>query len=841
MYIISPDVLIIKKEKNIPKLTKLRHLNSFCSILNDLLLNYWITIKLLTLKSTFCWFYCLYFQFSFNLKIVRKKIYVLLLFLLTLLTGFAQNEVSVMGYIRDSSNGEDLIGATVYVDQLKTGTVSNSYGFYALNLKPGFYTLTVSFIGYKTQKFTLSVDQKTTYNIKLDPNSEEIGEVVVSTEAVNQNIIGNDMGAFKLSPKEIKAVPVLFGEQDVLKTIQLMPGVASAGEGSTGFFVRGGQADQNLVLLDDAPVYNPSHLLGFFSVFNSDAINDVKLYKGGVPANFGGRASSVLDVHMREGNSEKLSASGGIGLISSRLTVEGPLAKNGSSFLISGRRTYADLFLLFSKNDAIKDSKLFFYDLNLKTHLELGKSDRLYISGYLGRDILKTSMFGFNWGNKVGTLRWTHVYSSKLFSNTSIILNDYNYKTSADLDFAFDLSAGILGKTFKQRFTYYANPRNTLSFGVELNDYTFKPGSLEFVSLDNVTQTFSVAEKTGLESALYLANEQKVGSRLSLSYGLRLTNFTRRGPSDEFTFNAAGETTDTTSFSSGEWYSPYWNFEPRVSVNFVFNENTSLKAGYNRMAQYIHLLQNSTAGTPVDYWIPSSPNVKPQVADQVSAGVFRNFYNHTYQLSVEAYYKAMLNQIDYKTGADIMLNEMVESQLLYGAGKAYGAEFLLEKKSGKLTGWIAYTLARSLKHIEGINKGNWYPARQDRIHDLAIVGIYTLNKKWTVSGTWVYYTGNAVTFPAGKYYVEGNVASLYTERNGFRMPDYHRLDLGATWILNDSKRYHSELSFSVYNAYARKNPYSFIFSEDPDHPGQTKSTMVYLFSAIPSVSWNFKF
>lgn len=746
-----------------------------------------------------------------------------------------------MGSIRDAETGEDLIGASVYVEQLKTGTVSNAYGYYALNLQPGFYTFRISFLGYTTQQFTLSVDREITYNVKLVPSNEQIDEIIVSTEAINQNIIANEMGTFKLSPKEIKAVPVLFGEQDVLKTIQLMPGVASAGEGSTGFFVRGGQADQNLVLLDDAPVFNPSHLLGFFSVFNSDAINDVKLYKGGVPANFGGRASSVLDVHMREGNSEKISASGGIGLISSRLTLEGPLAKNGSSFLISGRRTYADLFLLFSKNDAINDSKLYFYDFNLKTHLELGENDRLYLSGYLGRDILKTSMFGFNWGNKVGTLRWVHVFSSKLFSNTSIILNDYNYKTSADLDFAFDLSAGILGKTFKQRFTYYANLQNTMSFGIEMNDYTFKPGSLELLTLDNEKQTFSVAEKNGLESALYFANEQKLGSRLLLSYGVRLTNFTRRGPANEFTFDTAGETTDTSSFAADTWYSPFWNLEPRVGVNFIFNENTSLKAGYNRMAQYIHLLQNSTAGTPVDYWIPSSPNVKPQVVDQVSLGVFRNFNNHNYQLSVEAYYKAMQNQIDYKTGADIMLNEMVESQLLYGAGKAYGAEFLLEKKNGKLTGWIAYTLARSLKHIEGINKGNWYPARQDRIHDLSIVAIYKLSEKWTLSGTWVYYTGNAVTFPAGKYYIEGNVASLYTERNGFRMPDYHRLDFGATWLLKETKRFRSELSFSVYNAYARKNPYSYIFSEDPDHPGQTKSTMVYLFSAIPSVSWNFKF
>lgn len=770
-----------------------------------------------------------------------KLNFFLIFLLLISINTWAQQKVALLGNIRDASTGEDLIGATVYVEQLKSGTISNPYGFYSLSLIPGFYTFKVSFLGYQTQTFTLSVDTEMSYNIKLEPSTEEIEEIVVSTEAINQNIIGNEMGAFKLDPKVIKAIPVLFGEQDIMKTIQLMPGVSSAGEGSTGFFVRGGQADQNLVLLDDAPVYNPSHLLGFFSVFNSDAINDVKLYKGGVPASFGGRASSVLDVKMREGNSERFAASGGIGLISSRLTLEGPLADNGSSFLISGRRTYADLFLLLSKNENIKGSKLYFYDLNLKTHVELGSKDRVYLSGYLGRDAMKTSSFGFNWGNKVGTLRWTHVFSSKLFSNTSIIYNDYNYATEANLDFSFSLNAGILGKTAKQRFTYYANTNNTLSFGVEVNDYTFKPGSLELTSVDGNEQSFSVAEKGGIESALYLSNEQKVGGRFTLGYGLRLSNFTRIGPSNEFLFDERGEVTDTAKYESGDWFNPYWNLEPRLSATFVFNENTSVKAGYNRLAQYIHLLQNSTAGTPVDYWVPSSPNVKPQVSDQVSAGVFRNLKNHEYQFSVEAYYKTMQNQIDYKTGAELVLNEMVEAELLYGDGKAYGVELLFEKKEGDFTGWIAYTLARSLKHIDGINNSKWYPARQDRTHDLSLVAIYQLNKRWTFSGNWIFYTGNAVTFPAGKYYIDGSIASLYTERNGYRMPDYHRLDVGITWLLAQRRNYRSELNFSVYNAYAHKNPYSYIFSEDRDNPGQTKTTMIYLFSAIPSLSWNFKF
>jgi hypothetical protein len=770
-----------------------------------------------------------------------KIIQLSLFFIILSLVSVAQVKHSVSGTVTDASTGEDLIGSTIYVEQLKIGLNTNIYGYYSFTLMPGIYDMVVSFLGYESQKITFSVDGDIQKNIKLVPKSEEINEVVVSTQARNQNIVGNEMGTVKLNPVTIKAIPVLFGEQDVLKTIQLLPGVSSAGEGNTGFFVRGGQADQNLVLLDDAPVFNPSHLLGFFSVFNSDAINDVKLYKGGVPANFGGRASSVLDVRMREGNAERFTASGGIGLISSRLTVEGPLAKNGSSFLLSGRRTYADLFLVFTNNERLKGSQLYFYDLNLKTHIELGEKDRIYVSGYMGRDILKTGLFGFNWGNKVGILRWTHVFSPKLFSNTSVIYNDYDYITEANLDYSFDLKAGIIGKNIKQRFTWYLNNNNTLLFGAEVNNYIFKPGSLKLISLDQDAQNFNVAQKEGIESAIYVSNEQKIGEKLTLGYGLRLTNFYRIGPSTEYSFNARGEEVDSTKFADGNWYNPYWNLEPRFNATYVFDENTSVKLGFNRMAQYIHLLQNSTGGTPVDYWIPSSPNVKPQIADQISAGFFQNFSDNRYQFSFETYYKAMQNQIDYRTGANILLNEKVERELLYGVGKAYGAEFLIEKKEGKLTGWIGYTLARSRKKIEGINKDEWYNARQDRIHDLSIVAIYQLNKKWTFSANWVYSTGNAITFPAGKYYIDGSIANLYTERNGYRMPDYHRLDVGVTWLIAQKRYYRSELNISVYNAYAHKNPYSYIFSEDGDRPGQTKTTMVYLFSAIPSVSWNFKF
>lgn len=766
----------------------------------------------------------------------KTTIYLLLLSL----SAFSQARFNIGGHITDAQTGEDLIGATVKIVQLNRGTIANEYGYYSLSLPVGLYTFVVSYIGYEPVEVTLPIDRDQRKDFNLKPRSETLGEIVVSTEARNQNIISSEMGSVKLKTQDIKAIPVIFGEQDVLKTIQLLPGVASAGEGGSGFFVRGGQADHNLVLLDDAPVYNPSHLLGFFSVFNSDAINDVKLYKGGVPARYGGRASSVLDIRLREGNSKRYSASGGIGLISSRLTLEGPLGKNGS-FLLSGRRTYADLFLLFSRDENIRNSKLYFYDFNLKAHQSIGEKDRIYLSAYFGRDILKTNIFAFDWGNRVATLRWVHTFGSKLFSSTSLVLNDYNYKTATDLDFSFDLKAGITGRTFKQHFTWYANGNNTLNFGVEANDYDFKPGSLEITTLENEPQFFEVSKKNGFETALYVANDQQLGEQWSLGYGLRLSSFNRIGKATENRYDEDGEIVSSIEYADGKWYSPYFNLEPRLNIAYIFNQQTSIKAGFNRMAQYIHLLQNSNAGTPIDFWVPTSPNVKPQVADQVSLGLFRNFKNDKYQVSVETYYKDMQNQIDYKTGAELLLNDNVESELLYGQGRAYGAEFFAEKKDGILTGWVSYTLSRSLRQIEGINRGEWYPARQDRLHDLSVVAVYRPNLRWTFSATWVYNTGTAVTLPAGKYVIDGNIINLFTDRNSYRMPDYHRLDLGATWLLRQAANYRSELSFSVYNAYARKNPYAYVFRQDDNNPGMTKSTMVYLFSAVPSISWNFKF
>ncbi|MDA3879848.1 MAG: TonB-dependent receptor [Prolixibacteraceae bacterium] len=769
------------------------------------------------------------------------KLFITIIFTIFGIVAFSQARMTLSGRVTNAETGEDLIGATVYVEEIKRGAATNTYGFYSLSLDTGKYTFVFSYLGFESQQFAFDIRENQTYNVALRPADEQIDEIVVRTEAINQNITSAEMGTVKLDPSIIKSIPVIFGEQDILKTIQLMPGVNSAGEGSSGFFVRGGQADQNLVLIDNAPVFNPSHLLGFFSVFNSDAINSAKLYKGGVPAQYGGRASSVLDVSMREGNSERFAASGGIGLISSRLTLEGPLLKNGSSFLISGRRTYADLFLLFSKNESLRESKLYFYDLNLKAHIELGPHDRIYMSGYLGRDALKTSMFGFDWGNKVATVRYTHVFSSRLFSNTSLIFNDYDYKTNADFDFSFDLSAGIIGNTFKQKFTFYASSNNTLDFGVEANDFNFKPGNLETVSLQNEPTVINVPEKQGTELAVYISNKQLIGDNVSLNYGLRVSSFYRYGEGNDFKFDSQGNVVDSLSYQKGDRYDMYLNWEPRFSATYVFNDNSSIKAGFNRMAQYIHLLQNSSAGTPVDFWTPSSVNIKPQIADQVSFGFFRNFQNHEYKFSIETYYKSMKNQIDYKTGASLLLNDMVEAELLYGKGRAYGVELLLEKQQGRFTGWMSYTLSRSERQIEGINRGVWYPSRQDRLHDLSVVAVYKWSPRWTFSANWVYNTGTAVTLPAGKYYIDGTIANLYTERNGYRLPDYHRMDLGATWLLSESKTSRSELNFSIYNAYARKNPYSYVFGQDEDNPDETKTTMIYLFSAIPSVSWNFKF
>ena len=784
-----------------------------------------------------------------------RKIFILLIMIMLFVALKAQEKYTLSGTIKDAETGEDLIGATVsVVENLGTGAVTNVYGFYSLTLPKGEYTLRYSFIGYNkvNKKLLLNEDKK--IDLELTPSGQTLQMLVVLAEKENDNITKNEMSTIKIDPKDIESIPVLFGEKDIIKVVQLTPGVKSAGEGNSGFFVRGGAADQNLILLDEAPVYNASHLLGFFSVFNSDVIKDLTLYKGGIPTKYGGRASSVMDIKLNDGNSKKLSASGGIGLISSRFTLEAPIVKNKGSFVISGRRTYADLFLKLAKNKELRNNSLYFYDLTAKANYKIGEKDRIFLSGYLGRDkFVFGKTFSFDWGNKTGTLRWNHIYNQKLFSNTSLIFSDYSYKIKiTEGSQKLVLSSLIRDFNLKQDFTYYKNDRSTLEFGGNIIYHKFLPGSLSGEELN----TLKINNKYALESALYLQHYYDVSSRFSLNYGLRYSNFNYLGPSTKQVFSSKGNLISETKFSKWKSIQQYHGLEPRANVKYQLGENNSIKASYNRNYQYIHLLSNSTSSQPNDIWVPSSNNIKPIIADQVAMGYFQNFAKNIYNTSIEVYYKNLQNQLDYKDGANLFLNNTVENQLVFGKGYAYGAEFMVKKVLGDFTGWIGYTYSRTFRKIPEINKGYPYPAKQDRIHDVSIVGMYKLSKRMKLAATWVLYTGSAVTFPSGKYNVNGQNIALYTERNGYRMPNYHRLDLGLTWDRKNikeqinpetgekervSRKIQSSWNFSVYNAYARQNAYSISFRQSDTNPNITEAVQTTLFRIIPSIAYNFKF
>lgn len=754
---------------------------------------------------------------------------------------FSQN-YTVSGSIKDAENGEDIIGAIVSVKELEgKGTSSNSYGFYSLTLPAGDYTLVYQFIGYALQEKVISLKSNQTFNIQLGFSETTLGEVEVLGEKRDQNVKSTEMGVVRIDPKAVESVPVLFGERDIIKVFQMTPGVKSAGEGNSGFYVRGGSADQNLILLDEAPVYNASHLLGFFSVFNSDALKDVTLYKGGMPAEYGGRASSVMDIKMRDGNSKKLGVTGGIGLISSRLTIEAPIVKDKGSFMISGRRTYADMFLKLSKDKDIKSSQLYFYDLNLKSNYQINEKNRIFLSGYFGRDNFGLAdVFGFDWGNATGTLRWNHLVNDKMFSNTSVIFSNYNYRFKFNADGNdVKFTSSIQDWNLKQDFSYFPHPNHKVKFGFNAIYHTFIPGEIEsdFQSFNDVKLT----NRYALEGGVYVQNDHSITERFGIQYGLRYSFFNYMGEGKAYTFDAEGVKTSEQSYKAWQTIKTYGGFEPRLSAKYEVDKQSSVKASVNRAFQYLHLLSNSTSAQPTDIWVPSSNNVKPQISDQVSLGYFRNFKDNKYEASVEGYYKIFQNQIDYRNGANLFFNDEAEGDLVYGKGRAYGAEFYLRKQTGKFTGWVSYTWSRSLRTFDQINEGNEFPSRQDRIHDFAIVMMYEINDRLKISGNWIYYTGTAVTFPSGKYEVGGISVPYYTERNGYRMPDYHRLDLGLTWEVKTKKEYESSWNVSIYNAYARRNAYAITFRDNEDNPAQKEAVRVALFRIVPSITYNFSF
>lgn len=744
---------------------------------------------------------------------------------------------TVSGTIKDARSGELLIGATVSVKEMAaTGTAANEYGFYSMTLPAARYTLIIQYIGYLNDSVSVNLEQNLTKNISLRSTESVLEEVEVSAAKQNDNITSAQTGMEKMDVKEISKIPVLFGEKDIIKTMQLLPGIKSVGDGGGGMYVRGGAADQNLVLLDEALVYNASHLLGFFSTFNSDALKDVTIYKGSQPAQYGGRLSSALDVRMKDGNKQQFESNGSLGLISSKLSLEGPLVKDKGSFFISGRRTYADLFLQL--DEKYKGTQLFFYDLNAKANYRLGEKDVLYLSGYFGRDKLGLeNLFGLDWGNATGTLRWNHLVNSKLFSNTSFILSNYNYLVGIQRGGSdFNLRSDILDYNLKQEFQYFPNTSHSIRFGFSSIYHTIVPGEVSSETLNNI----ALQKRYSWENAVFVSDEWKLNSHLNLIAGLRWSSFSVLGDGDFYTLDANRSVIDTTHYHSGEFVKTYFNPEPRLSASYQLNSSSSLKAAYARNSQYLHLISNSTVSSPTDKWVPSNNNIKPEIADQVSLGYFKNLKNNSYETSAEVYYKSMQNQIDYKNGSDVLFSDQIETQLLNGIGRAYGLEIFLKKKKGKFTGWLSYTLSRTEKKINGINNNQWYAARQDKTHDVSIVASYDFNKRINVSATWVYSTGNAVTFPTGKYYADQQTVWLYTERNGYRMPAYHRLDLGATFKLRDHKHFTNELAIGIFNAYGRENAYSISFRENESDPTKTEIVQTSLFKFVPSISWNFK-
>lgn len=762
-----------------------------------------------------------------------------LCFILSHNPSFAQNRHTFSGTVRNGETGEALIGAAVIVKELPgTGVSSNAYGFYSLTLKEGTYTLLIQYLGFRTTTDTLILDRDRTLNIALTPEPIRIGEVVVSGERPNTNVTSTETSSNRLEITKVQSVPVLLGEKDILKTIQLLPGVKSAGEGSTGFYARGGGLDQNLIVLDEAPVYNSAHLLGFLSVFNSDAIKDVKVITGGIPAEYGGRLSSVLDIRTNDGNDKQFGGTGGIGLIASRLTLEGPIVKDRGSFIVSARRTYADLFLRLSSDTAINRASLYFYDLNAKANYALTEKDHVFFSGYFGRDnFAYPNIFGFNWGNATATARWNHIFGDHLFSNTSLILSNYEYSNTVGAGTAqFDITSGIQDLNLKTDLQYFTDDQNSVKFGADAIYHTFMPGTITAGSTSS-TNSLAIPHRYALEDAAYFSHELATWRSFRINYGLRFSVFSLYGPGHVVTYDGSGEATDSANYGSGDLIKTYTGLEPRVSANLMLDRASSLKASYTRTSQYLHLLSNSTTTNPSDIWVPSSNNVKPQYADQVALGYFRNFNDNEFETSLELYYKNMQNIIDYRNGADLLLNPYVESLLLYGRGWSYGAELLIRKRYGSLSGWLSYTLSRTEEAFDGINGGHAFPARQDRTHDISLVLIYDYSTTWSFSATWVFNTGNAVTFPSGNYWVDGRLVPYYTERNGYRMPDYHRLDLSATWNLGP----HSNLNFSVYNVYNRMNAYFITFRQDPNDPQKTQALQTTFFPLIPSVTYNFKF
>ena len=791
---------------------------------------------------------------------MRKLITTIFVSLFTL-TFFAQEKHTISGTVYDKKGNETLIGATIYFPDLSVGTTTNEYGFYSITISKGTHNISVSYLGFSDESKIIELNNKTSLDFYLAERSQALDEVVIQTDIEKINIKSTQMSVNKLTSKTIKQIPVVLGESDIIKSIILLPGVTSAGEGASGFNVRGGAADQNLILLDEAIVFNSSHVFGFFSVFNPDVIKDVKLFKGGIPSKYGGRLSSVLDIYQKEGNNKDFKLTGGIGLISSRILAEGPLKKEKSSFLIGGRSSYAHLFLPLIDND----NKAYFYDLNTKVNFRLNKKNNIFLSAYFGKDVFGINNSFINkYGNAVTNIRWNHLYSDKLFSNLSLIYSDYFY--GLILDFVgFEWDSGITNVNFKYDFNHYLKDNLKLSYGVN-NIYTkFNAGEIFPNRDDSGIIPFKLTEKFANEFALYLEADHIISEKFSLKYGLRFSNFTRLGQDElniyendnPLIYNQQlqkyepANATGSIGYKKNDILKSFNNFEPRLSLSYLLNSESSIKASFNKMAQYLHLLSNTSSPTPLDIWVPSGPFIKPQLLDQYAVGYFRRIKDGDFSLETEFFYKDVKNRIDYINGANLVANNEIETVILNGKSRAYGLEFLFRKNEGKLKGWLAYTLSKSEQltsgrniNEPGINNGEWYNTPYDKTHDLSVNAVYELSSKWKFNTNFLLQTGQPTNYPVGQYEFQGLNVPIYNDnqRNANRLPTYHRLDLSATLtpVKNNNRDLQAEWVFGIYNIYNRKNAASIAFSRNTE-TSANEAIKTSIFGIVPSITYNFKF
>ncbi len=791
---------------------------------------------------------------------MKYKIVLWSMFLLTAISLQAQ-KFTISGKITNKLDGETLFGVNISTSDFKRGTTTNEYGFYTFTLPKGEYKILISYLGFKTLVKEINLNKNQLLNLELTEIADALDEIVLSSKEarIRNKIKRPQMSVTKLSVKTIKQAPVVLGEVDILKTITLLPGVTTNGEGSSGFNVRGGAADQNLVLLDEATIYNTSHLFGFFSVFNADAIKDINLYKGGIPAKFGGRVSSVLDVRQKDGNTKKIHFNGGVGLISSRLLIEGPLKKEKSSFLFAGRTSYVNLFLKLAKNN----NRTSFYDFNTKLNYEINENNKLYLSGYFGQDDFKLENFFENsYGNNSFNLRWNHLFNSKLFSNLSLVYSKYNYKLTFN-QLEFKWVSGIVDLNMKYDFKYSIGEKYRLNFGINFNKYNFNPGEINTTSDTSSINERKLDQKYAYEPAIYAELEHKVSDKLNLRYGLRFSSFYRVGQQTfqkyqndlAVIYNADLDIYEratpigTETFGKGKTIASFNGLEPRMSAAYQFNENTSVKASYQRVNQYLHLISNTNSATPLDVWAPSGMYMKPQKSNQYAIGYFKNLKGGKYSLEIESYFKDVSNRIDYIDGADLIAKNALETEILSGESRAYGLEFLLRKNKGKFTGWMSYTWSKSEQRVKGrtaeetgINNGNWYNTAYDRTHDLSITGSYKLTNRWRFGANFIFQTGRPTNYPSGQYQFEDTLVPVFVTRNAERLPAYHRLDISASYTpkRNKNRKWKSEWVFGVYNVYGRKNAASITFRENED-TGLNEAVRTSIFGFMPGITYNFKF